>query len=201
MIQMQMQMNTKKLEVSLSNELLAGEEVIWSGRPLTHSKSFSPTARGLFITGLIYTIVGLISCFLGLLFLLNILPLAGDPGRFVIFLVLGGLFVILGVVFLLVVRLANFAPRSSLYAITNRRAMIIHSGRYLRVTSYNVREISQVQRLERPDGSGDLIFAGTAFASPGIYIAKTPAGRQGIFSALADVRQVEQKLLNVSGKD
>lgn len=67
--------------------------------------------------------------------------------------------------------------------------------------SYGKRALSQIQRFERPDGSGDLIFAG----NPAIYnnyssnvnYGTYNTSRQGAFTAIPNVRQVEQVLLRM----
>ena len=75
-------------------------------------------------------------------------------------------------------------------AITNRRVMILSSGRYLHVISYNKRAITQVQRVERPNGLGDLIIA---VASTG----NVKANRQNTLMAIPNPRHVEQKLFTM----
>ncbi|HVU65479.1 MAG TPA: hypothetical protein VHD63_00050, partial [Ktedonobacteraceae bacterium] len=53
MIQMQ------TMEASVSNELLEGEELIWSGRPLPKGKSIASPARLFSVVGLVYGGLGL----------------------------------------------------------------------------------------------------------------------------------------------
>jgi hypothetical protein len=101
----------------------------------------------------------------------------------------GSVFFLLGLIYLLTGLVGSFPPRNTLYAITNRRVIILSSGRNARVSSYPRHAIKQVQRIERPDGSGDLIFAGNP--------AYGNSCRVWTFSALPDVRLVEQKLLRM----
>jgi hypothetical protein len=116
----------------------------------------------------------------------------------------GGVFV-LGLVFLLIGLVGFYPSRNTLYTITNRRVIILRSGRYLRVSSYGKRAITQVQRIERHDGSGDLIFvANPPYRSSGKN--QSPAGISstgpvGTFSALPNVRLVEQKLIRMLNED
>src|SRR5207245_2295908 len=94
----------------------------------------------------------------------------------------GVVFFLLGLIYLLIGLVGSFPSRNTLYAITNRRVIMLRSGRNTRVSSYPRHAITQVQHIERPDGSGDLIFAGNpAYGS---------SGRVGAFSALPDVRLV-----------
>ena len=195
---MQTQMQT--MEASLSNELLEGEELVWSGRPAERGKSIASPARVLLIVGLIYGGIGLVFILVALILLLAVRDFLTDGAFWGVF-VFGGFFFVIGMIMLIIQRFAQFAPKSTFYAITNRRVIILRGGRYLRCTSYDTRAINQVQRLERPDGSGDLIFSGISLAYQGAYgNSMYNAGRQGVFSAIPDVRLTERRLLGVMGK-
>ena len=195
-----MQMQT--METSLSNELLEGEELVWSGRPGVRGKSITSPGRTFWILGLIYAAIGLVMLLTALIFLFAMGNFVEDIGAFAGFLVPGSIFFLLGVIFLIVGQTARFMPKSTFYAITDRRVIILRGGRYLRVISYETRAIHQVQRLERPDGSGDLIFSGLASTYPGVYGNNAyNASRQYAFNAIPNVRQAEQKLLGVMGRD
>jgi hypothetical protein len=200
---MQMQMQT--METSLGNELLEGEELIWSGRPAERGKSIASPARTLLIVGLVYTGIGLLILLVGLILLLALF-LQTDPSVSLSLFIPGGVFFVVGAILFLVSQFARFVPKSTFYAITNRRVIILRGGRYLRVASYNIRAINQVQRLELPDGSGDLIFSSTFAPYSGVYSNNAAGnnayttGRQCIMSAIPNVRLAEQKLLGIMGK-
>jgi hypothetical protein len=49
--------------------------------------------------------------------------------------------------------------KQSTYAITNRRIMMIQAGKTKSVQSFYAKDIDDLQRTERVDGSGNLIFA------------------------------------------
>lgn len=195
---MQMQM----METSIGNELLEGEELIWSGRPAERGKSINSPARALRILGLIYGAIGLVFLIVGLIFSFAVFPPTDQSGS-IAFLILGGIFFVLGASFFIVGQTVRFIPKSTYYAITNRRVIVLHGGRYLRVTSYDLRGINQVQRLERPDGSGDLIFSSISSLSASSTNGNNmyTAGRQATFSAIPNVRLAEQKLLSIMGRD
>lgn len=190
---MQMQM----METSISNELLEGEELIWSGRPIERGKSVHSPARVFLILGLVYGAIGLVLVCLCLIISLAVAPT--DPGGFIGASIVGGIFFSIGALFFIIGKTARFIPKSAFYAITNRRVIVLQGGSYLRVTSYNRRDISQIQRLERPDGSGDLIFS-SASAIPLSNNAYN-VGNQTAFKAIPNVRLAEQKLLSIMGKD
>jgi len=147
------------MEASISNELLEGEQLLWSGRPDSQVKSFVSPAGVFFIMGLVFLLVGLVG---------------------------------------------NFPARNTLYAITDHRVIILRTGRVHRVSSYRKRAITRLNRFERSDGSGDLVFSGEA--SPYGYGAYGNSeynynyynsNRLGVFTAIPNVRQVEQKLLRM----
>lgn len=88
-----------------------------------------------------------------------------------------------------------FTPQTTLYAITTYRIIMLHSGRELRVMSFDKRAIKQIQRVEHPDGSGDLVFFSDS-VSPRVYgNSADNAGIQSAFRAIPNVQLVERKLL------
>jgi hypothetical protein len=60
----------------------------------------------------------------------------------------------------------------------------------LRVTSYSKRAITQVQRVEHPNGLGDLIIVA---GSPSNVVVD----RQNTLMAIANLRHVEEKLFTM----
>ena len=74
---------------------------------------------------------------------------------------LGGLFFLMGILVICCGRSVHPTPKNIFYAITDRRVIILYKhDRDLHVMSYNKWTIHQIQRIEHPDGSGDLIFSG-----------------------------------------
>src|SRR5947207_4024563 len=192
------QMST--METSVSNELLEGEQLLWSGSPGPGKSSVASPGRVFSILGLIYSPIGLLFLIAGLVVTLtaqgalNPLPL--------IFFIVGGVFFPLGLIFLGIGLFARFPSQDTFYAITDRRVIIVQGGRNVRVTSYGKRAITQLQRIEHPDGSGDLVFSGNASASYGNANYSTfNANRPGIFAAIPNVRQVERYLISLLSED
>jgi hypothetical protein len=90
------------------------------------------------------------------------------------------------------------ASTNTLYAITNRRVIIMRTGRLLCVDSYSKESIRQVRRIERADESGDLLIAtqtGSVYMGNSNY--NHMINGQGTLAAIANVRQVEKKLLSM----
>ncbi len=191
-------MPIQTMEASLSNELLEGEKVLWSGRPDPQRRSLVSPVRVFLKLGMIFLPIGLVLVIIGLTLLLSSGFRPGSLGLFIPGLALfipSGVFFLLGLIYLLIGLVGSFPSRNTLYAITNRRVIILRSGRNTRVSSYPKRAITQVQHIERPDGSGDLIFVGNPAYGASSF------GLVGAFSALPDVHLVEQKLIRMLNEE
>jgi hypothetical protein len=197
-------MQQQTMEAALSNELLADETLLWSGRPDARKRSIASPARVFRTLGLVFMPVGLLILLIGLILLFSPLSPSGFQPGMLGLVIPGGVFFILGVVYLIIGLVGFSSSGNTLYAITNQRAIIVRPGRYVTVSSYNKRSIGQVQRIERADGSGDLIFANNApYGSYGNTRYNTNSvrfGRPG-FYALPDVRSVEQILLRMMNEE
>lgn len=191
-------MQLQTTEASLSNELLEGEILLWSGHPDARKRGIVSPARVFRTLGLVFMPIGLLILLIGLILLLSPLSSSGFQAGLLALFIPGGVFFVLGLVYL-IIGLVGFSPSgNTLYAITNQRTIILRSGRYRRVSSYGKRAISQVHRIERLDGSGDLIFVGNApYSSNQSNTATVSAARSGVFSAVPDVRLVERILLTM----
>lgn len=88
--------------------------------------------------------------------------------------------------------------RRTVYAVTDRRAVVLASGRTTRVRSWEPDEIRAPKKTRRADGSGDLLFVDATFVSPrgGHVVA---AGGEGFF-AIEDVDGAETAILALAGR-
>ncbi|HKP12558.1 MAG TPA: hypothetical protein VJZ91_10625 [Blastocatellia bacterium] len=82
--------------------------------------------------------------------------------------------------------------KRTVYAVTSRRALIISGTRERKVQSFAARDIGLIERTERGNGKGDVMFASSASD-------KTPQ-RIG-FTGIADARRVERLLLDTFKRD
>src|SRR6185437_14130095 len=196
---------TQTIEASLSNELLEGEELLWSGRLDPQRRPIVSPGRVFLILGLIFLPIGVVAVIIGLALLLSSVIPPGSRASLLGLFIPGGVFFVLGLVYLLIGLIGSFPAGNALYAITDRRVIILRPGRYMRVSSYGKRAITQVHRIERPDGSGDLVFAGNPpYGGSGnnqSNAGTSSAGRLGAFSAIPDVRLAEQKLIRMLNED
>jgi hypothetical protein len=197
-------MQQQTMEAALSNELLEGETLLWFGRPDARKRSIASPARVFRTLGLVFMPTGLLILLIGLILVFSPFFASGfQPGMLGLF-IPGGVFFILGIVYFIIGLVGFSSSGNTLYAITNQRAIIVRPGRYVTISSYDKRNIGQVHRIERADGSGDLIFASNApYGSYGNTRYNTNSvrfGRPG-FYALPDVRSVEQILLRMMNEE
>ncbi len=122
-------------------ELEPGERPVWYGRPEIAPYVSTTTPWGRVLMGLPFVAVGSI-----------LVPVAFP---------LGGLFVLVGCGMLgtPVWKLLN--ARNTIYAVTNRRLMVIEHVIRQKVTSYPAQSIGFLERRERRGGAGSLVFART----------------------------------------
>lgn len=163
----------------VDEELLAGEEVLWIGRP---SGGAAGTTAPLNIIVLLLLIVGfLIGIFTGL---------EATP---MIWLVLLGILAPVVLLMFLQQGRGPWSNRSTIYAVTDRRALIIRPDR---VQSYGPRDIQFIERRMRRNGRGDILFAREPGAASGYYAARPNPMSVGFFG-IEDSRAVEALMLEV----
>lgn len=200
---MQQQMRARQnMDPTLERQLDEGEELLWLSNPIASSKNkLSPKLNFLAISGFMI--------FLGISALITVFtspmthPIAG-----MLFLFIGGsLFSFLGILIGIVAVVYKWSPQNTIYAITHQRIIIIHKGRRATTTiSYGSSDLGPITCIERPDGSGDLIFveSGNEYghtiyssgqhetSNDGLYFSSgQPVGK---FIGISDVREVEQLL-------
>jgi hypothetical protein len=175
-------------------ELDPGERLLWVARPIFKP----PPLRGVFI-GAVVAGVYLLFFVPSLPYLIAIVINARDaPGALILGL---GLFLIWFVVLLYTLgawrhRKVQIATMlGTIYALTDHRAITwIPTGRKgaITVSSFPSGTLKSIHRIERPDGSGDVLFnaSRTVFVEDMIW---EPPG----FRNVADVRQVERHLRRI----
>jgi hypothetical protein len=183
-----------RLRERIEKELETGESIQWLEQPI--ARFFTRTTAGIFLAGLLslgFTVFWL-SGWLEMTGLQG--ARTGDPiGNFVRN---GGVLVgiVMGIFALvpLAVPLLHWQEvRGTLYAITNRRAIVLKSGSPRVVQSFFPREPVVIERRENADGSGDLIvfihrekdFDGDTFT------------KELGFKYLREPREFERRLLGI----
>lgn len=164
----------------LESELGAGEKIFWSGQPAP-ARLAAKQAWGVPIGILVLAFA---------LFWTNGMT-AGfthtDAPSLVMPVLVGGMFLATALGFILAPIQEYRRARATIYAITDRRALVIGGGRGHSVRSWARADMGRLERRDRRRGAGDVIFAQTTFV-----------GRKGArcveehgFFAIADQRRVE----------
>lgn len=81
---------------------------------------------------------------------------AGAPGFFTLW---GLMFCGIGLFLIVSPLIAGAKGKSTFYAVTNRRAIIVEGSGSRTVRSWGRRELGAVSRVEHADGTGDVVFA------------------------------------------
>ena len=83
---------------------------------------------------------------------------------------------------------AKRRAKNTVYAITNQRLLLLMFGKNSKIESYYAKDVKQLERNEKLDGSGDLLFATKGYrVSDG-----DPRTNKDGFYAVQDVKNVER---------
>jgi hypothetical protein len=110
---------------------------------------------------------------------------------FTVFPLFGLPFLVIGLGIVLAPLWAYLKGRSTVYAVTNQRVMVITGGGNRSVKSYTPADIVFVEHRERPDGSGDVLIRTNATVRSSNSISQITVGLYGV----ADVKQVAQQVM------
>ena len=173
-----------QLQRLVEPDLDTGERLLWVGRP--DSKRMALQTIGSFVFGIAWTAFAIH-------FIWNWLkPFPGQPFNFrydwdlpmLIFMVP---FVGLGFAMLLAPLSTYLKALRTVYAITDRRILIIVAGASRSIQSYSERDMGHIVRVERANGTGDLFFAQGTSEGKG----------DGKFVGIPEARSVEALLEDV----
>jgi hypothetical protein len=175
-------MDRYQAEQEINRQLDPGEGLLWSGspEPMRMALSAMPaTALGIPFTGFaafwIYMAYTMTSK-------------SPAPGPWSLFPLFGLPFLFIGLGMLTSPLWAFLAAGRVLYAVTNRRALIVGQFFSTKVQSFPHADIHELESVERAGGSGDLYFGSRAVVtrSGGVRIQRIG------FIGIPDVRGVEQ---------
>jgi hypothetical protein len=156
-------------------ELSPDEKLVWVGQPRL-DLAVRP-AYLLVPCGIVFTGMALVWVVVAFLITFGLLAPCALP------------FVAVGVVFIASPVWLRGLARKTVYALTSRRAIIWQPSWFGRVTvqSFTALGLGQMSRMERPDGSGDLVFQ--------VYVTgfgeNAHTERRG-FMAIDNVKDVEE---------
>ena len=167
--------------VAIQGELGPDESLLWSGRPDPVRSSRGAYGCWIFAipwTG--FTVFWMLGA-AGLLF-------PGPKHGSVVFALFGMPFLLVGLAMLSAPYWAFRSAKKTIYAVTSKRLIIMSEGPFRSVKSFYNEDIGSLERRERPDGTGDLVFARNTWRdSDGDRRSSETA-----FTGIRDVRAVEQ---------
>ena len=190
-----------ELEETLERELEGGERILWTAQPS------SGRAMRRYLPHLLFAIPWTAFAVFWVVSAFKVTSEGEDSIGAVkyIFPAFGIPFVGVGLYLMSRPFLARSKAKQSAYAVTDRRAIIVAAGSRGKrtVTSFLPEELANLERFDRPDGSGDLIFSRVAAVNPrGRRLQALPVGFIGIDN-VQDVEKIirENALKNSSYGD
>ena len=118
---------------------------------------------------------------------------SGGEGAVLVFPLFGLSFVAISIVTVLSPIWGYVVGLYTLYAVTNRRLMIIRRFPTRRVASYEPHDIEAVERRDRSGGSGDIIFGREVRSPYSTFPGFASVKRVGFFG-IPEVRRVEEDI-------
>ena len=167
-------------------QLESGEQLLWHGKP--DPKRYVLGSLLILLFGIPWTAFSLFWMAAASGFLFS----ESGNGVFSLFALFGVPFVLVGFGMLSAPYWVYRKMKRTVYALTNRRALIITSGKSQKIQSYTDKDIGVIERTERANGKGDVTFA--------TEITNKSTQKIG-FLSIADARRVERLLLDVFKKE
>jgi hypothetical protein len=175
-----------KLHDLIHRELKRDERLEWAGMPTR--VWFTPAATGAFLFGIPWTAFALFWTAAAGIGTWNA---GGDAGLFRLFPFFGLPFVLVGFGMLSSPYWAYRRACNTVYAITDRRAILFEGGRRTTtVRSFKPMQLRNVHRRQKNDGSGDVLFSRRTWRDSDGDAHSVEVG----FLRVQDVRDVEQRL-------
>ena len=112
---------------------------------------------------------------------------------FSVFPLFGLPFLLIGLGIVLAPLWAYLNGRSTVYAVTNQRVMVITGGNSRSVKSYTPADIIGVEHRERPDGSGDIVILTNAITRSNNMTSQVKVTLCGV----PNVKQVAEQVLTL----
>ncbi len=181
----------KELEEQVYAELDEGEAIRWIEQPEPAARAASSLVPALF--AIPFTAVAIYMATTVLNFG------GGSMGPPPIFLLVIGLFVLVGIAMLLSPLWAYQKATGTIYVVTNRRAIIIDGGLSRSVESFLPHQLDELRRVDRADGYGDLVFDRRLVRSDEHGHHYRDVGFLGVSDARAAERMIRELVQEAAG--
>ncbi len=187
-LRMKMKNSPDLQQIAVSEVAPDGESVVWFGQP--NPVSFALTALPVFIFAIPWTGFALFWMYgaAGFEF-----PKDFSGDAFSFFPLFGLPFVLVGIAMLSSPLFSYAKAFRTLYIVTNKSVRIVTLGRTKKVETYIANDIGKIERKEKPDGSGDIIFKYDVRFDSNNKRREKPIGFYGV----PDVRSIEQHLVQL----
>lgn len=172
----------------LEQELGQGERVVWSAQPVA-----ARFARG----SIVLVLFGVVFTGFSAFWIVMALTIAVKATKFALLFPLFGVpFVAVGIGMLTSPIWMRKAAERTLYAITDRRALIVRRSVFGRTTvnTFEPSRLTSTEHAHNPDGSGDIIFDSTSWMDSDGDRRHRRIG----FIAVPDIRQVIPLIQNLA---
>ncbi len=183
-----MNQNYDVQQIAVNEVSSSGESVVWSGQP--DPLRLAMKSVPVFIFAIPWTAFSLFWIYgaSGFQF-----PPDFSEGGFSFFPLFGLPFVLVGLAMFFSPIYQYINAFRTTYIITNKTVRVLRSGRTKKVETYPGNDIQNIQRIERTDGSGDIIFKQDISYDNRGKTRMSPIGFYGIHN----VRMVEQHLIGL----
>jgi hypothetical protein len=101
-------------------------------------------------------------------------------------------FFVVGIAVAIAPLVAARRERVAVYALSNERIVVIGGGRRKHVRSVDLADMGDLERIEREDGSGDVIFRGSGLGAGNLRALRARTGLYGIASVRRVADQIER---------
>ncbi|MFI5372254.1 MAG: hypothetical protein ACHQ52_11915 [Candidatus Eisenbacteria bacterium] len=176
-------MERTEAEQIATRQLDSGERLLWSGSPTPGSMALGALPLALFgIPFSAFAAFWIVTAWTGTR------HLSHSAGPWFLFPLFGLPFLFVGLGVLTAPIWAYFGAAKTVYAVTDRRALIIVGWPRSAVQSFQPADIGDLVRVEGADGRGSLMFGSRAWTGNNGMVRTTRIG----FVGIPDVRMVEE---------
>lgn len=188
-------MNPGDIELRAQSELQTGENLVWTGTPDPRRAAITSLPAALFgIPFAGFALFWMNTAYRGTQHLSR--AHNSFTSAFAVFPLFGIPFFLIGAGIVLAPVWVYLKGRNGVYAVTNRRVMIITGKTTRAVQSITASDIVEVNHRERPDGSGDVMIRTNAVTRTNNMTSQVTVGLFGV----PNVKHVAELVMNLSAQ-